>query len=75
MHGVPMTLEQIRIAVLNSRSDTLMAQRFREAFGIRRHEEMGSRTITMGEYVRHERKRVIYECMAQRYGALDRGTS
>lgn len=68
-----MTFNEMRQLVLDSRSDTLVAQRFREAFGIRRRQERRARTITMGDYVRHERKKAIYECMAQRYGALDRG--
>lgn len=70
-----MTLEQIRMAVLNSRSDTLMAQRFREAFGIRGRQERMSRTITRRDMDARIARREVMELMAQRYGALDRGTS
>lgn len=67
-----MDLYQIRKRVLDSKSDTLMAQRFREAFGIRSYQERNAYTITKGDWVRRERKRMLYECMDQRYGALDR---
>lgn len=70
-----MTLEQIRMAVLNSRSDTLVAQRFREAFGIRGRQERMSRTITHDDYERRMERMEMMQAMAQRYGALDRGAS
>ncbi len=70
-----MTLEQIRMAVLNSRSDTLVAQRFREAFGIRGYQERNARTITRRDMDARIARREVMSLMAQRYGALDRGTS
>ena len=70
-----MTLEQIRNVVLDSRADTLMAQRFREAFGIRGHQERMSRTVTHEQYRKRKERAALMECMAQRIGALDRGAS
>ena len=67
-----MTYEKMRIAVLNSRSDTLVAQRFREAFGIRGRQERTARTITAKQYRRRKEREEVMACMAQRIGALDR---
>lgn len=67
-----MTYEKMRLAVLNSRSDTLVAQRFREAFGIRGKQERMSRTITETQYRKRKEREEVMACMAQRIGALDR---
>lgn len=69
-----MTLHEIRQLVLDSRSDTLMAQRFREAFGIRSKQERKTRTITDADYRRRRERREVMQAMSQRYGALDRGS-
>lgn len=68
-----MSLDQIRQVVLDSRSDTLMAQRFREAFGIRCKQERKTRTITREDFRKRKERKAVMECMAQRIGALDRG--
>lgn len=68
-----MTLHEIRQLVLDSRSDTLVAQRFREAFGIRCKQERNAKTITDADYRRRKERREVMQAMAQRYGALDRG--
>lgn len=68
-----MTLYEMRKLVLNSRSDTLMAQRFREAFGLRPHKERKARTITREDWRRRKERKAVMECMAQKVGALDRG--
>lgn len=67
-----MELYEMRKLVLNSRADTLMAQRFREAFGIRPYEARKAYTITSGEYRKRKELKAVMECMAQRYGALER---
>lgn len=68
-----MTLDQIRQLVLDSRSDTLIAQRFREAFGIRGRQERKTKTITRRDMDARIAKREVMSLMAQRIGALDRG--
>lgn len=67
-----MTFNEMRQCVLDSRSDTLVAQRFREAFGLRPHQERESRTITREQYRRRKERKAVMECMAQRIGAMDR---
>lgn len=68
-----MSLDQIRQVVLDSRSDTLMAQRFREAFGIRGRQERNAKTITRRDMDARIARREVMSLMAQRIGALDRG--
>lgn len=68
-----MTLDQIRQLVLDSRSDTLIAQRFREAFGIRCRQERKTKTITRRDMDARIARREVMSLMAQRIGALDRG--
>lgn len=67
-----MTLEDMRKVVLDSRSDTLFAQRFREAFGIRKRQARMSRTVTAEDYRRRGERREAMRLMTQRLGALDR---
>lgn len=69
-----MTYAQMRQAVLDSRSDTLIAQRFREAFGLRAYEPRQSRTITHAQYRKRNQRRAIMRLMSQRIGAMDRPT-
>lgn len=68
-----MTLDEIRQLVLDSRSDTLLAQRFREAFGIRARQERKTKTITRRDMDARIAKREVMRLMSQRIGALDRG--
>lgn len=71
--GAAMTLEQMRQQVLDNRSTTLMANAFRNAFGISpRHDERAT-TISRNEWKKRKQRREVMQAMAQRYGALDRG--
>lgn len=68
-----MTLDQMRQQVLDNRSTTLMANAFRNAFGISpRHDERAS-TISRRDMDARIARREVMKLMAQRYGALDRG--
>lgn len=67
-----MTLEKIRAIVSESRSDTLIAQRFREAFGIECRTRREPMVISNQDYSERIKRRDIMACMAQRVGALDR---
>lgn len=67
-----MTLHEMRQLVLDSKSDTLLAQRFREAFGIRGRQERDANTITDADYRKRKERREIMRLMSQRVGALDR---
>lgn len=67
-----MTLEKIRAIVAESRSDTLVAKRFREAVGVECRTDHDPNTISEKQYRERIKRRDIMACMAQRVGALDR---
>lgn len=71
--GAGMTLEQMRQAVLDNRSDTVMANAFRNAFGIRSRHDARTTTITDAEWKKRKQRREVVRLMSQRYGALDHG--
>lgn len=67
-----MTTDELRNAVLNNRSDTLMAHRFRQAFGITSVHSYKHKPISRDEFRKRKERREVMRLMAQRVGALDR---